>query len=186
MASKYKPHHSEVSLFMKSCESKATKHQLQESAKVCGLLPFPFPPSLLLLLFRFGLLNLHPLRSRVMDMEHKLRVAMDNLIGKVKVAASSRPPPGEYVNSDSCTQRTKMLPLSNVLIDYSSCCCFIVIDFLLFIVFRCNSRDALQWLCSYHVHSGLPDGGSVCLSGAQCGHSRLGADAVPLGQGHSK
>ena len=28
-------------------------------------------------------------------MEHKLKVAMDNLIRGVKVAASSRPPPGE-------------------------------------------------------------------------------------------
>ena len=28
-------------------------------------------------------------------MEHKLKVAMDNLVRGVKVAASSRPPPGE-------------------------------------------------------------------------------------------
>ena len=44
------------------------------------------------------MLHLHPLRSRVMDMDHKLRVAMDNLIRKVKVASSSRPPPGELVS----------------------------------------------------------------------------------------
>lgn len=46
-------------------------------------------------LSRYSKLHLHPLRSRVMDMDHKLRVAMDNLIRKVRVAASSRPPPGE-------------------------------------------------------------------------------------------
>ena len=44
---------------------------------------------------RYSTLHLHPLRSRVMDMDHKLRVAMDNLIRKVRVAASSRPPPGK-------------------------------------------------------------------------------------------
>lgn len=50
--------------------------------------------SKLLLWCRYALLHLHPLRSRVMDMDHKLRVAMDNLIRKVRVASSSRPPPG--------------------------------------------------------------------------------------------
>ena len=54
------------------------------------LLPLlvPLPP-------RYAKLHLHPLRSRVRDMEHKLKVAMDNLVRGVKVAASSRPPPGE-------------------------------------------------------------------------------------------
>jgi len=41
------------------------------------------------------MLHLHPLKSRVMDMELKLKVAMDNLIRRVKVAADSRPPPGK-------------------------------------------------------------------------------------------
>ena len=41
------------------------------------------------------MLHLHPLRSRVRDMEHKLKVAMDNLIRGVKLASSPRSPPGE-------------------------------------------------------------------------------------------
>ena len=43
---------------------------------------------------RYGMLHLHPLRSRVRDMEHKLKVAMDNLIRGVKLASSQRSPPG--------------------------------------------------------------------------------------------
>ena len=43
---------------------------------------------------RYDMLHLHPLRSRVKDMEHKLKVAMDNLIRGVKLASSSRSPPG--------------------------------------------------------------------------------------------
>ena len=56
------------------------------------LTPTPPPPSPSP---RYAKLHLHPLRSRVRDMEHKLKVAMDNLVRGVKVAASSRPPPGE-------------------------------------------------------------------------------------------
>ena len=44
------------------------------------------------------MLHLHPLKSRVKDMELKLKVAMDNLIRRVKVASSSRPPPGTYAS----------------------------------------------------------------------------------------
>ena len=39
------------------------------------------------------MLHLHPLRSRVKDMEHKIKVAMDNLIRAVKMAASTHPLP---------------------------------------------------------------------------------------------
>ena len=42
------------------------------------------------------MLHLHPLRSRVRDMEHKLKVAMDNLIRGVKLASSQRSPPGKW------------------------------------------------------------------------------------------
>ena len=40
-------------------------------------------------------IHLHPLRSRIVDMEHKLKVAMDGLVKKIKIAASSQPPPGK-------------------------------------------------------------------------------------------
>ena len=42
---------------------------------------------------RYSLLHLHPLRSRVKDLEHKVKMAMDNLIRAVKMAASSHPLP---------------------------------------------------------------------------------------------
>ncbi len=47
---------------------------------------------------------------------------------------------------------------------------------------RCDPRDAAVWLFPHHVHSGLPDGGPVCVPGPQGGYCRLGAHAVSLGQ----
>jgi 2C-methyl-D-erythritol 2,4-cyclodiphosphate synthase len=38
-------------------------------------------------------IHLHPLRNRIADMERKLKLAMDSLVKKVKIAASSHPPP---------------------------------------------------------------------------------------------
>lgn len=41
----------------------------------------------------YSLIHLHPLRSRIMDMEHKLKVAMDKLVKRVKTAASKETQP---------------------------------------------------------------------------------------------
>ena len=54
---------------------------------------------------RYSLIHLHPLKSRVNDMEHKLKVSMDTLVRKVKVASSRHPPPGMSI----------MLPPSHVM-----------------------------------------------------------------------
>ena len=53
---------------------------------------------------RYALLHLHPLRSRVTDMEHKLKVAMDTLVTRLKITSSKRTPPGLWhsYKSDEC------------------------------------------------------------------------------------
>ena len=59
------------------------------------------------------MLHLHPLKSRVKDMELKLKVAMDNLIQRVKVASSSRPPPGSHFTSPLLECKRLFIILSN-------------------------------------------------------------------------
>ncbi len=48
-------------------------------------------------LFRYELLHLHPLQSRVVDMERKLKIAMDTLVKRVKAATSRRPAPSTVI-----------------------------------------------------------------------------------------
>ena len=52
-----------------------------------------------------------------MDMDHKLRVAMDNLIRKVRVASSSRPPPGRSTQTEAGKRRGEEDESASVLCD---------------------------------------------------------------------
>ncbi|XP_064382815.1 uncharacterized protein LOC135331544 [Halichondria panicea] len=119
----------------------------------------------------YSMLHLHPLKSRVKDMELKLKVSMDNLIQRVKVASSSRPPP------DAAPE---MLLFGHSLI-------MATLDFLM--VAQCASLvhkvvvggwELLQlpWVRSYtaHNHDGKMDG--VPLSAHVDRLSSLGSDST--------
>ena len=164
------------------------------------LLPLLVPPSPSP---RYAKLHLHPLRSRVRDMEHKLKVAMDNLVRGVKVAASSRPPPGEE-GREGIKEEPKLLvtKLQNVYKNMHTTFCHLFTPPSFFSIFffsnsiqsvafllyspiqtlRCNSTAAALWPCPHHGHSGLPDGSSVCLPPAHPESCWPGGHAVPLGQ----
>lgn len=43
---------------------------------------------------RYAVIHLHPLTSRVTDIEYKLQVSIDTLVNRVKVAALADPPLG--------------------------------------------------------------------------------------------
>ncbi len=94
-------------------------------------------------------------------MERKLKVAMDNLVKKIKAATSRRPVPGIV---------------------------FIVSIILLSLMLLCDcyslrARDVAGWSLSNHCLFGFPNGSSVCLSPSQSCHRRLGGARPSLGQG---